>query len=285
MKEFGFVKVGSIVNKMFLGDPKSNADEIIRMIKEAAKREVSIVSLPQLALTGYTCGDLFYQDKLIGGVMEALKYILNETSKLNIISIIGMPIKYNNSLYNCAVVINKGNILGIVPKNDINSDLERRYFKDGNINTTLTLFGQEVLFGSDLLFKDKSNNNITFNVVFGNLIDKNSFANIVFNLDSSFEIVGREKYRNDFIRMESINNFCGYVYSSSGMMESSSDMVFSGDSYIYENGELLSKGNKFSLESTLIYNDIDVDKLSNLKLRNNETTYDVREVLVDVIDS
>ena len=285
MKEFGFVKVGSIVNKLFLGDPNSNANEIVKMIKEAVKREVSIVAFPQLALTGYTCGDLFYQDKLIDGVMEALKYILNETSKLNIISIIGMPIKYNNSLYNCAVVINKGNILGIVPKNDINSDLERRYFKDGNINTTLTLFGQEVLFGSDLLFKDKSNNNITFNVVFGSLIDKNSFANIVFNLDSSFEIVGRRKYRNEFIRTQSLSNICGYVYCSSGMMESSSDMIFSGDSYIYENGELLSKGSRFSLESTLIYSDIDVDKLSNLKLRNNKVNYEFTEVLVEVFDS
>ena len=286
MKEFGFVKVGSIVNKMFLGDPKSNADEIIRMIKEAVKKEVSIVSLPQLALTGYTCGDLFYQDKLIEGAMDALKNILDETNKLNIISVIGMPIKYNNNLYNCAVVVNKGNILGIVPKNNINNtSIEKRYFKDGNINTTINLLGQEVLFSNNLLFRDKTNKNITFDIVFGNLIEKNSFANIVFNLDSSFEIVGREKYRNDFIKMESINNVCGYVYSSSGMMESSSDMIFSGDSYIYENGELLSKGNRFSLESTLIYNDIDVDKLSNLKLRNNETTYDVRKVLVDVIDS
>ena len=138
MKEFGFVKVGSIVNKMFLGDPKSNADEIIRMIKEAVKKEVSIVSLPQLALTGYTCGDLFYQDKLIEGAMDALKNILDETNKLNIISVIGMPIKYNNNLYNCAVVVNKGNILGIVPKNNINNtSIEKRYFKDGNINATI----------------------------------------------------------------------------------------------------------------------------------------------------
>ena len=283
MKEFGFVKVGSIVNKLFLGDPKNNAKEIIRMINEAVKNEVSIVSLPQLALTGYTCGDLFYQDKLIDSALEELNYILDKTSKLNIVSIIGMPIKYNNSLYNCGVVISKGNILGIVPKDNIsNTSLEKRYFKDGNIDTKINLFGKDILFSNKLMFRDIVNKNITFTVVFGDLNNKNSFANIVFNLDSSFEIVGRNKYRKEFVGYESLKGVCGYIYTSSGMMESSSDMLFSGASFIYENGELLSEGKRFNLDSNLIFNDIDVDKLSNLKLRNHNCDFDYKEVFVNV---
>ena len=116
MKELGFVRVGSIVNKLVLADPISNAKEIIKMIKEASENDISVVSTPELALTGYTCGDLFFQDSLLKDTLKALTNILEKTKELNIISIIGMPIKVGNKLYDCAVVVSKVEILGIIPK-------------------------------------------------------------------------------------------------------------------------------------------------------------------------
>ena len=116
MKEYGFIRVGAIVNKLVLASPNSNAKEIVRMIKKAYKNDISIVTTPELALTGYTCGDLFLQDELLEETEAALKLILDETKDLDIISIIGMSLRCNNQLINSAVVIEKGNILGVVPK-------------------------------------------------------------------------------------------------------------------------------------------------------------------------
>ena len=116
MKENGFVRVGALVNKLYLGNVIENAKEISKEIKKAYKSGISILVSPELSLTGYTCGDMFLQDKLISDSLEGLKYLLDQTKRLNIISIIGMPILVNNQLYNCGVVISKGKILGIVPK-------------------------------------------------------------------------------------------------------------------------------------------------------------------------
>ena len=131
MKEYGFVRVGAIVNKLVLASPLDNAKEIVKMIKKADKESVSIVTTPELALTGYTCSDLFLQDELLEDVMKALSVILKGTKDLDIISIIGMPLRCNNQLLNCAVVISKGDILGIVPKTYIpnySEFYEKRWF-------------------------------------------------------------------------------------------------------------------------------------------------------------
>ena len=119
MKKFGFVRVGSIVNRLALADPINNAVELVKMIKEANDNGVAVVSTPQLALSGYTCGDLFFQEKLLNDSINGLKIVLDETKDLDIISIIGMPLRIDNGLFNVAVVIQKGNILGIVPKTNI----------------------------------------------------------------------------------------------------------------------------------------------------------------------
>ena len=116
MKEYGYVRVGAMVNKLSLANPIKNAEEIIKQIKEAVKLNTSIVTTPELSLTGYTCGDLFLQDQLLEDSKKALQKVLEETKELDIISILGMPIKQDNQLFNCAVVIQKGKILGIVPK-------------------------------------------------------------------------------------------------------------------------------------------------------------------------
>lgn len=277
MKENGFVRVGALVNKLSLGNAIENAKEISRQIKKAYEAGVEIIVTPELSLTGYTCGDMFLQDKLIKDSIIGLEYVLSETKSLNIISIIGMPISTNNALFNCGVVINRGKLLGIIPKTYIpnyKEFYECRWFSSSlnlNINE-IELLGQKVPIGCDLLFQDRKNPNITFAIEIcedlwvvtppSNDYAK-SGATIIFNLSSSNELIGKHNYRKNLIFSQSSKTISAYIYASSGMLESTSDILFGGASLIYENGTLLKEGERFLTESNIIYQDIDVLRLVN----------------------
>ena len=282
MRDYGYIRVGAIVNKLVLANPLENAKELINNIKDAYQKDIAIVVTPELALTGYTCADLFLQDKLIKDVLEGLKEILKATKTLDIITIIGMPLATNNTLYNTAVVINKGKILGIIPKSYIpnyNEFYEDRWFSSGlNLKDTyLELLGQTVPFGTDLLFQDENTKEITFALeicedLWAVTPPSSEYAingaTIIFNLSSSNELIGKDSYRQNLIASQSARTVTSYIYTSSGMMESSSDLVFGGASYIYENGKLLKKNERFQLESNIISSDIDVFLLTNERHRN-----------------
>ena len=277
MKENGFVRVGALVNKLSLGDVIENAQEISRQIKKAYEAGVEIIVTPELSLTGYTCGDMFLQDKLVKDSIIGLEYVLSETKSLNIISIIGMPISTNNALFNCGVVINRGKLLGIIPKTYIpnyKEFYECRWFSSSlnlDINE-IELLGQKVPIGCDLLFQDRKNPNITFAIEIcedlwvvtppSNDYAK-SGATIIFNLSSSNELIGKHNYRKNLISSQSSKTISAYIYASSGMLESTSDILFGGASLIYENGTLLKEGERFLTESNIIYQDIDVVRLVN----------------------
>lgn len=277
MKENGFVRVGALVNKLSLGNAIENAKEISRQIKKAYEAGVEIIVTPELSLTGYTCGDMFLQDKLVKDSIIGLEYVLSETKSLNIISIIGMPISTNNALFNCGVVINRGKLLGIIPKTYIpnyKEFYECRWFSSSlnlDINE-IELLGQKVPIGCDLLFQDRKNPNITFAIEIcedlwvvtppSNDYAK-SGATIIFNLSSSNELIGKHNYRKNLIFSQSSKTISAYIYASSGMLESTSDILFGGASLIYENGTLLKEGERFLIESNIIYQDIDVLRLVN----------------------
>ncbi len=277
MKENGFVRVGALVNKLSLGNAIENAKEISRQIKKAYEAGVEIIVTPELSLTGYTCGDMFLQDKLVKDSINGLEYVLSETKSLNIISIIGMPISTNNALFNCGVVINRGKLLGIIPKTYIpnyKEFYECRWFSSSlnlDINE-IELLGQKVPIGCDLLFQDRKNPNITFAIEIcedlwvvtppSNDYAK-SGATIIFNLSSSNELIGKHNYRKNLIFSQSSKTISAYIYASSGMLESTSDILFGGASLIYENGTLLKEGERFLTESNIIYQDIDVLRLVN----------------------
>ena len=296
MKDLGFVRVGSIVNRLVLADPISNAKELVKMIKDASKNGVAVVSTPQLALTGYSCGDLFFQEKLLSDSKRALNIILDETSKLDIISIIGMPLRIDNNLFNCAVVINKGEIFGVVPKSNIvNYTEEARWFSSSKrlVSDNIELLGQMVLVTPNLLFKDKLNGNVVFAVEIGEDLESAcaistkhavNGATIIFNLASSNEIIGRNNYRHDLVKMQSLKIVSAYVYTSSGVMESGADLLFSGASMIYEDGSLMRENNRFDFNSNLIYADIDVDRLVNLRMRNGQFTDEFLDEVYQVVD-
>lgn len=304
MKEYGFIRVGAIVNKLRLASPFDNAKEIIKMIKKAEKVGVSIVTTPELSLTGYTCGDLFLQEKLLSNSINALKEVLDETKELDIISIIGMPLRHNNQLFNCAVVINKGNILGVVPKTYIPNYVEfyeaRWFSSSNNLKTNeIELLGQTVPITTNILFQDQTLKEISFGIeICEDLWAVNPPSNahtlagatIIFNLSSSNEIIGKHDYRKSLVSNQSARTISAYIYASSGVMESTSDILFGGASLIYENGSKLKENKRFDLESNLITADIDVLKLANDRIKNrsymvNTSIKDYKIVKVDIKDN
>lgn len=279
MKEYGYIKVGAFVNKLHLGNPKENAKEIIKGITEGIKKEVAILLTPELSLTGYTCGDMFLQDKLLKESLNALEEIKTATKDKDIIVLVGIPLEIDNELYNCATVLENGKILGVIPKTFIpnyNEFYEARWFSSSkNLKRNkISLLGEEVPVSTNLLFRE---NEICFAVeICEDLWTVNppsnshaqAGANIIFNLSSSNEGIGKHEYRKNLVSMQSAKTISAYIYASSGPGESSSDILFGGASMIYENGSLLAENKRFTFENNLITADIDIKKLQNDRLKN-----------------
>lgn len=282
MNEYGYVKVGASTLELKVSDTIYNVQMIKKQIDEAVNKNIQIISFPELSITGYTCGDLFNQDNLIDKSYEGLKDLVDYSKDKMIVIIVGSPIKCENKLYNCAVVINNGKILGIVPKTYIpnyNEFYEMRWFKSSNDLKIkeINLFNEIVPIGVDLIFTSKLDDELKFGVeicedVWSLYPKSNDYASsgasIIFNLSASNETIGKYDFRKELIKMQSVKTISGYVYSSSGINESSTDLLFSGSSLIYENGKLLSENNRFDFNSNLIYSDIDIKRLVNDRRKN-----------------
>ena len=303
LKEQGFVRVGAVVPKLKVADAEINCNEIIKQIEVASNNKVQIVVFPELCITGYTCQDLFEQDILLEKSEKSLNKILEYTKNLDIVCIIGMPIKSENQLFNTAVVIQKGRILGIVPKTFIpnySEFYEKRWFASSkNANKKeIEILGHKVPFGIDLLFKDKTNNEICFGIEICEDIwavepPSNKLAllgaNVIFNLSASNEVIGKKEYRRELVKMQSAKTISGYVYCSSGVNESTSDLVFSGESMIFENGSCLANNERFDFESNMIFTEIDTKRLSNDRRKNtsfmgNPVDLEYREIKINIPD-
>lgn len=281
-KKFGYVRVAASVPELKVANVEFNTDEVIKEIKSLDKEGVQIVTFPELCLTGYTCADLFSQDILISKSKEAIKKVIDETKVLDIISIIGAPIVCDNQLFNCAVVINKGEILGIVPKTYIpnyGEFYEKRWFSTSNTLTSriIKMFGKEVPIGTDLIFRDKDDDKFTFGIeVCEDLWSPKApsveaalnGATMMFNLSASNEVIGKYGYRKNLINMQSAKNVCAYIYSSSGVNESTTDLVFSGYASIAENGSTLVENNIFDFETNHIVADVDIQRLMNNRIKD-----------------
>lgn len=304
LKEQGFVRVGAVVPKLKVADTEFNCNEIIKQIEVASNNKIQIAVFPELCVTGYTCQDLFEQDTLLEEAEKALNKILDYTNNLDIICIIGMPIKAENQLFNTAVVIQKGKILGIVPKTFIpnyGEFYEKRWFASSkNANKKeIEILDQKVPFGIDLLFKDKENNEICFGIEICEDIwavepPSNKLAllgaNIIFNLSASNEVIGKKEYRRELVKMQSAKAISGYVYCSSGVNESTSDVVFSGESMIFENGSCLTNNQRFDFESNMIFTEIDTKRLANDRRKNisfmgNPVDLEYREIKINIPDN
>ena len=281
-KKFGYVRVAASVPELKVANVEFNTKEVIKEIKALDKEGVQIVTFPELCLTGYTCADLFSQDILITKSKEAIKEVIDSTKLLDIISIIGAPIVCDNQLFNCCVVINKGEILGIVPKTYIpnyGEFYEKRWFSTSNTLTskTINLFGKEVPIGIDLVFRDINDSKFAFGIeICEDLWSPKApsveaalnGATMIFNLSASNEVIGKAQYRRNLINMQSAKNVCAYIYSSSGVNESSTDLVFSGYAGISENGSMLVENERFNFKTNHIISDVDIQRLMNNRIKD-----------------
>lgn len=275
-----FIKVASACPITKVGDVKFNLENILDCIKEANSKGAKEIVFPELAVTSYTCSDLFLNSTLIRKSEEGIKYLLDSTKNLDILISVGAPLLYNNSLYNCAYIIYKGSILGIVPKSYIpnySEFYEKRWFTEGlniiNKNVNLS-FQENIPFGTNLVFSSQIAN-FAFEICedLWVTIPPSSYlslmgADIIGNLSASNELVSKMEYRKDLIKNQSARCMSAYIYSSAGVFESSTDLLFSGHLLIAENGGLLKENNRFQRENEVIYSFIDIFKLRSERLKN-----------------
>ena len=269
---YGFVKVASAIPRVRVADCAFNASQIEKEIIIADGKGVEIIVFPELCLTGYTCGDLFAHSLLLESAELGLMQILNNTRQLDIISILGMPVPLNGMLLNAAVVIQKGKVLGVVPKTylpNYKEFYEKRWFTSASevMEPMVRLCGQNVPLNACLLFD-------TAGTTFGIELCEDLWApippssalalqgaEIIFNLSADNEGVGKHNYLRSLIAQQSARCIAGYVFSSCGFGESTTDVVFAGNALIYENGTLLASGKRFSFEEQVVTSEIDVERL------------------------
>lgn len=266
---YGFVKVAAAVPRVKVADCKFNSERLEGLITIAEGKGVQILTFPEMCITGYTCGDLFAQQLLLEQAEMALIQILNSTRQLDIISILGMPVVVSSTVINAAVVIQKGKILGVVPKTylpNYKEFYEQRWFTSALqvSENSVRLCGQIVPMGNNLLFETAET---TFGIeicedLWATVPPSSSLAlqgaEIIFNLSADDEGIGKHNYLCSLISQQSARCISGYVFSSSGFGESTTDVVFAGNGLIYENGYLLARSERFCLEEQLIINEIDV---------------------------
>lgn len=280
----GFVRVAAATPEICVADCQHNKNEIIRLIKEANGNGASLVVFPELCITGYTCGDLFLQKTLAEGAKQAVTDIVKATADLDIVSVVGLPVAVGGSLYNCGAVICKGKIICLVPKINIpnySEFYEMRHFTPAENNMCQRVgFGElgEVDLATDVVFQSTEFSDFTFGVEICEDLWVSSSpsanlttggANIIANLSASDEVIGKPTYRKSLIEITSASLICGYVFADAGLGESTTDMVFSGNNLIAENGVTLQQAQRYT--TGVIYGDIDVEKLSGERRRM--TTY------------
>lgn len=287
MLSHGFLKVACATPLLVVGNPKFNALEIKKILDNS---KASITVFPELSLTGYTCGDLFYQKALLEEVIDEIKFLLDNVNYKGIYAI-GAPLYMDGSLYNTAVVIKDNNILGVVPKRSLPNSkeyYEKRWFKSGNTtkNTTIDLLGKTYPFGN-LIFKDVKNE-IAFGIEIcedmwapvtpGNILSMDG-ANIILNLSASNETLGKSDIRRSTVLENSRRNAGAYVYASAGVNESTSETVFSGHNIIALDGVMLKETENFSIDSEIIYADLDIDSINYARRINTNLHDDINITL------
>lgn len=277
----GFIKIAAVSPAVTVGNVEKNCNEIINMLEKAKNQRVQIAVFPELSLCGYTCGDLFHQKALIDACYSGIMKICEYSKAFNGYIAVGSPIKYNGKLYNCAVMINNGKVLGIVPKTYIpnyNEYYELRWFESGKgVSGVVNLSdNQTAIIDSGLIFSVNEDTKIGIEICEDlwapcppSIALAQQGANIILNLSASNEAVTKNDYRKSLVKQQSARLFCAYAYASAGVGESTTDLVFSGACTVAENGSLLAEGQRFSLDGTMAVADIDIDKLNAMRQLQN----------------
>ncbi|HEY8443481.1 MAG TPA: NAD(+) synthase [Clostridia bacterium] len=286
--EDGFIKVAAATPDIIPADCAHNADEIIELAQKACALGVNIAVFPELCVTAYTCADLFLQDALLNAARDALKMIVDASKELELIIIVGLPLAFDERLYNCAAVILNGKILGLVPKKnlpDYNEYYEKRHFFGGDIDKKVNIFGQEVFLSNKQIFVNDLMPEFKFGVEICEDLwvlepPSNAYikagAFLIANLSASSEVVFKSNYRKLLVASQSARGVCGYIYCDAGLGESTTDMAFAGHNIIAENGAIIKESEPFS--SGLTVTEIDLRKLKQERLRTKTINFDKTDV-------
>ncbi len=274
----GFLKVAAATTHIKVADCEYNTNQIIDTIKKAYQKKVKLLVFPELCITGYTCNDLFLQDALEIAAINSLERIVHASSGLDMVILVGLPMMKDSKLYNVGAVMCNGKLLGIVPKQHLpnySEFYEARHFQKGNPNPEeITMFGQKVMFGANLLFVNEQLRDFILGVEIcedlwvpqppsGGL--SMAGATVIANLSAGDENTGKDAYRKDLVKNQSGRLICGYLYASAGDGESTTDLVFSGHNLIAENGTIVAESKRFINE--MIVTELDLSKLVSERRR------------------
>jgi len=283
MLHHGFLRVAAAVPLVRIADPAANAARIVGLMARAEAEGVQVLTFPELALTGYTCADLFHQFTLQQAAVAGLDAVVRASADFAGLVVVGLPLPVDDQLFNCAAVLQRGQLLGVVPKSFVpnyKEFYERRWFATASTgrSQSVELLGQTVPFGVDLLFAAAD----APGAIIGVEICEDLWvpqppsglqalhgATVLLNLSASNEVIGKAAYRRQLVAGQSGRCMAAYVYASCGVTESTTDVVFGGHCLIAENGTLLTETRRFERDETLLVADVDVDKLRIERMRTN----------------
>lgn len=277
----GFVRVAVGVPAVEVANPAHNAERIVRLAQRASEQKAALVLFTELGLSAYTCDDLFHQDALLDATLAGLQTVVEASRELTPVLLVGAPLRFDARLFNCAVAIYRGQILGVVPKSylpNYREFYEERYFAAAreSLADTVSLLGQTVPFGTNLLFEAETLPGFVFHAEIcedvWTPIPPSSFAalagaTILANLSASNITIGKADYRRDLCALQSGRCVAAYLYSAAGPGESTTDLSWDGHALIYENNELLSESERFSRDEDLTFSDVDVERLVQERMR------------------
>ena len=276
----GYIKTAAATPYITVADCNANGNEIIRLIHEMEKEHVKVMTFPELCITGYTCQDLFLQRRLLDSAWETLLKITKETADVDALVFVGVPFRNHGKLYNVAAVLNRGEIIGLVPKTylpNYGEFYEQRHFASG-LGCLEYVDIERVPFGTDILFICEEEPELVaaaeicedlWVTLPPSVLHAQAGANLIVNLSASNEMVGKDSYRRDLVSGQSARLVCGYVYANAGEGESTQDLVFGGQNMIAENGVILAEGKRF--HNGIVCSEIDVQRLNDERRRL--TTY------------
>jgi len=285
-----FARVAVASPRCRVADPAFNAQQTIKLARQAAEQGAVLAAFPELGLSAYTCDDLFHQRALLDACLAALGDVVEASNSLPLALIVGLPIRINHTLFNCAVVVANGRILGAVPKSylpNYGEFYEMRQFNpaDNTAVTQITLLGQDVPFGPEQLFEVENMPLLRFHVEICEdvwvPVPPSSFAalagaTVLVNLSASNVVVGKSGYRHQLVGQQSARCVAAYLYTSAGLGESTTDMSWDGQSLIYEKGDMLAESKRFLQDSHIIFGDVDLERLAQDRMHATTFAQSVR---------
>jgi len=280
----GLVRVSVGIPEVRVGDPTFNGAQTLELMQRAEREKAVLALFPELGLTAYSCEDLFHQKALLDGALDALSRLVKASEALNLITIVGLPLQVDDLLFNCAVVLSRGKIVGIVPKTflpNYREFYEYRQFAPASAarSTAIDLLGQsQIPFGEHLLFQSKADRGFTFFVeicedlwvpIPPSCSAALAGATIILNLSASNITIGKDEYRHNLVANQSARCLAGYLYAAAGPGESTTDLAWDGHAIVYENGTLIADSERFRYGSQLVVAELDLERLTQERMRQN----------------